>query len=54
MFASKKSAQIIISADAARGAQGEGKITIGDTLLPMLVGLIVLTVIGVGLVAIFS
>ncbi len=49
----KKSAQITISSDAARGAQGSEEITIGDTLLPMLIGLIVLTVIGVGIVAIF-
>lgn len=49
----KKSARIAISSDDARGALGPEEITVGDTLLPMLTGLILLTVIGLGLVAIF-
>lgn len=36
-----------ISANDARGARGPRDGTLGDTLLPMLIGTIVLTIIGV-------
>ena len=42
--------QIVISADNARGAGGPRSGTFGDTLLPMLIGVIVLTAIGVAIV----
>lgn len=41
---------IVISATDARGAGGSRSGTVGDTLLPMLIGVIVLTVIGVAIV----
>lgn len=47
----KTNAPIVISADDARGAKGPEAGTLGDTLLPMLVALIVFTVIGVSVVA---
>ena len=37
--------QIVISTDDARGAQGPGRVTVGDTLLPMLIGGLVLVVV---------
>ena len=39
--------QIIISSDDARGGLGAEEGTSGDTLLPMLIGGLVLTVVGV-------
>jgi hypothetical protein len=45
--------QIVISADDARGAGGPRSGTIGDTLLPMLIGVIVLTALGVASVMLF-
>ena len=45
--------QIIISADDARGAAGAEEGSKGDTLVPMLITLIALTVLGVGAVALF-
>jgi len=43
---------IVVSADAARGAGGPRSGTFGDTLLPMLFWVIVLTAIGVATVAV--
>lgn len=43
-------APIVISADDARGAKEPESGNFGATLLPMLIGLIVLTVIGVSIV----
>ncbi len=37
--------QIVISTDDARGAQDRGRVTAGDTLLPMLIGGLVLIVV---------
>lgn len=45
--------KIVISADDARGAEGADEVSRGDTLLPMLIVVIVLTVVGVGAVALF-
>ncbi len=45
---------IVISADDARGAKGPEAGTAGDTLLPMLITMLVLTIVGVGIVAIFA
>jgi hypothetical protein len=39
--------RITISSDDARGARGPKAGTVGDTLLPMLIGMIVLTIVGV-------
>ena len=48
-FTEKK---IVISANDARGARGPRSGTFGDTLLPMLFWVIVLTTIGVAIVAV--
>jgi hypothetical protein len=53
MTDSKSPNQIVISADDARGAKGPEVVARGDTLLPMLVALISLTVLAVGAVALF-
>ncbi|WP_340692420.1 hypothetical protein [Hyphomonas sp.] len=45
--------QIIISSDDARGADSAEEVSKGDTLVPMLITVIVLTVLGVGAVALF-
>lgn len=50
----KRTDAIIISADDARGARGPEKGTAGDTLLPMLITMIVLTALGVAIVAIIA
>jgi hypothetical protein len=42
--------QITISTNDARGAEGPKSGTVGDTLLPMLIGLIVGTIVCVGIV----
>jgi len=42
-----------ISEDDARGAMSAEEVSRGDTLLPMLIGLIVLTVLGLGAAALF-
>lgn len=47
----KAGVPIVISADDARGANGPDKGTVGDTLLPMLISLIVFTALGVSIVA---
>lgn len=47
----KVEAGIVISANDARGARGPEEGTLGDTLLPMLIVLIVFTVLGVSTVA---
>jgi hypothetical protein len=39
--------QITISANDARGSLGAKSGTLGDTLLPMLIGMIVLTIVGI-------
>jgi hypothetical protein len=39
--------RITITADDARGSLGPNRGTVGDTLLPMLIGMIVLTIVGV-------
>lgn len=44
--------QVVISSEDARGAGGPRSGTLGDTLLPMLIGVIALTVIGVAVVVI--
>ena len=44
---------IVISANDARGALGPKDGTWGDTLLPMLIGVIVLSVVGIFVVAMF-
>lgn len=43
--------RIVISVDDARGAEGPRSGTLGDTLLPMLIGVVTLTLIGVSIVA---
>lgn len=54
MVDTKVPKKIIISENDARGAKGAKEVTKGDTLLPMLVAMIVLTVLGVGAVALFG
>ena len=43
-------ARITITAEDARGARGPKDGTVGDTLLPMLIGMIVLTIVAVSAV----
>lgn len=45
---------IVISADDARGAESPEAGTAGDTPLPMSIAMIVLTVVGVGCVAMLA
>ncbi len=47
----KDKGRTVISANAARGAKGPEEGTVGDTLLPMLIALILFTAIGVAIVA---
>ena len=54
MAASKNSNEpIVISANDARGALGPKDGTLGDTLLPMLIGVIVFAAVGIFVVAMF-
>ena len=48
-----KSKEKHISEDDARGGLSSEEVSGGDTLLPMLIGLIVLTVVGLGAAALF-
>lgn len=50
MVTIKKPQPIIISENDARGARGPQAGSRGDTLVPMLIGAVVLTIIGVGAV----
>jgi hypothetical protein len=45
--------QIVISANDARGALGPKDGTLGDTLLPMLIAVIVFAAVGIAVVVMF-